>query len=112
MLLLLFATGYETPDFVKAFNDIGGLAIAAAAVVGLVLAIGKLATWIDHRREDTFARKVSEVVEPLIRETTRPIQPGTNGGLSLADVHHRLDAIEAKLGIKDRREPDEFIDVQ
>lgn len=97
--LLIISGAYETPEFIKRFNDIGAVAVAIAAVVGVAVGIGKAAIWLDKRKDDRFATRVKEVMEPVIREATYNIQTRTNGGYSLSDLHERLDAIETKLGI-------------
>lgn len=102
---------YVTPELVQRFEDIGGVALAVTAIAAVVVGIARIGVWLDHRRDDVFARKVKEVIQPIIDEATLPIKPGTNGGLSLTDLHTRMSnfedrfsAVEAKLGIKDRRE--------
>jgi hypothetical protein len=115
---------YTTPDFVKEVNDFGIIIIALAALVGLVLSVAKVATYLDRRKDDRFAKRVSELMDPklaklyeFVGSRTTPIQPGENGGESLSDVNAKMDrhindwdtrfaAVEAKMGIKDRRDPD------
>lgn len=98
--LLFVASGnYETPEFITRISDIGAVAIAITALVGLIVLIGKAAIWLDKRKDDRFAERVKEVIEPLIKEATYNIQTRTNGGYSLSDLHERLDAIETKMGI-------------
>jgi len=39
------------------------------------------------------------ILKPLVRlidERTKQIQPNANGGKSLTDLHHRIDAVEQK----------------
>lgn len=103
---------YTTPDLVKEISDIGAVVLAATAVLSLIWMIAKIAVYLDRRRTDQFARRVIEVIQPAIDrlydhidQRTTPIQPGENGGESLADIHKRLDPIEAKLGLKERRDP-------
>ena len=121
----MFFADYTTPDFIKEINDFGIVIIALAAAVGLVLTIAKIATFLDRRKDDIFARKVDQLIEPklaklyeFVGSRTIPIQPGENGGESLSDVNAKMDrhindwdtrfaAVEAKMGIKDRRTTDE-----
>lgn len=102
---------YVTPELVQRFEDIGGVALAVTAIAAVVVGIARIGIWLDHRKDDRFAARVKEIIQPIIDEATLPIKPGTNGGLSLTDLHTRLgkfedrfSAVEAKLGIKDRRE--------
>lgn len=112
--MLLVETGYVTPDGIKLFEDIGAVAVAVTAVTSVLYGIYRLSIWFDHKRDDRFASKVKEVVEPIIKEATKPIQPDTNGGRSLGDLHDKMDefakrqtVIEARLGIVERRHPNE-----
>lgn len=120
---------YTTPDWIKEVADFGVIIIAIAAGVGLVMTIAKIAVAIDRRRDDKFAKRVEELIDPklaklydFVGSRTVPIQPGENGGESLSDVNSKVDmhiadwdtrfaAVEAKLGIKDRRSAlDELLD--
>jgi hypothetical protein len=123
----ILSDGYITPDLVKEIGDIGVIAIAISAILGLIWTIAKVATYLDHKRDDMFAKKVDELIDPKLAKLydfvgtrTLPIQPGENGGESLSDVNLKMDkhvqdwdkrfsAIEAKMGIKDRRIPDDQI---
>lgn len=64
------------------------LALAVAAVVAVV---GTLFRWINKRFE---ARIVSE-----IREATYQIQPTSNGGKSLNDLHKKVDSLATDVGL-------------
>ncbi len=71
----------------------------------LILAIGGVVSLIVGaviRVNRNFERRVST----LIKETTRPIQPASNGGLSLPDLHHKVDRIEQRYAriIEDQQE--------
>jgi hypothetical protein len=131
MITEILSDGYTTPDFIKEIGDIGVIAIAVAAVIGLIMTISKTAIWFDHRRDDAFAKRVDVLIDPklaklykFVGDRTVPIQPGENGGESLSDVNAKVDkhitdwdtrfsAIEAKLGIKDRRvTADQIPDIQ
>lgn len=110
--LLTVAPTYTTPEFIDRFADVGSVALTISAIFALVYTISKAAVWLDRRRDDHFARRVKEVVEPIIDKATYPIQENSNGGYSLPDVardvaklNERFNAVEAKLGIKDRRDP-------
>lgn len=108
----MFYADYTTPELILRVEDIGAIAVAVTAILGLIIFIGKISVWLDRRRDDNLTKRVKEILEPIIKEATLPIQPNTNGGLSLPDVHttlasfdNRFSAIEAKLGIHDRRDP-------
>ncbi len=61
----------------------------------LILAIGgtvTLLTGVVFKINRSFEKRVSN----LIKETTKPIQPLTNGGLSLTDLHNKVDRIETR----------------
>lgn len=61
----------------------------------LILAVGGVVSLIVGavvRINRNFERRVSA----LIKETTKPIQPAANGGLSLADLHRKVDRIESR----------------
>ena len=60
------------------------------AIVGAVTAV----TGVIYKVNRSFEKRVTE----LIKETTRPIQPLTNGGLSLTDLHNKVDRIENRYG--------------
>lgn len=102
---------YTTPEFIDKFNDVGAIALSISAIFALVYTISRIAIWLDRRKDDNFARRVKEVVEPIIEKATYPIQETSNGGYSLPDVakqvaklNDRFNAVEAKLGIKERRD--------
>ncbi len=61
----------------------------------LVLAIGGVVTLISGvivKVNRNFEGRVTE----LIKEATKPIQPGTNGGLSMTDLHGKVDKFERR----------------
>ena len=65
------------------------LFLALAAVITL------FARWIQKgakRRELNAQHQRDEMIE-LIKQVTLPIQRGTNGGLSLTDLHHKVDVL-------------------
>jgi hypothetical protein len=102
---------YETPEFINRISDIGAIAIALSAIVGIILLVGKAAVWLDKRKDDRFAQRVREIMEPIIKEATYNIQTRTNGGYSLSDLHERLDAIETHMGIPVNPRPTVAIDM-
>lgn len=71
-----------SPDAVGAWLD---LFLAVAAAVTVVVGVFR---WFNRSLE----RKIVEE----IREATRPIQPLTNGGLSLTDLHKKVDAVASE----------------
>ena len=63
--------------------------------LALVLAIGgvvALVSGVVVRVNRNFEKRVST----LIMEQTKPIQPGTNGGLSMTDLHNKVDRFERR----------------
>ena len=113
---------YNTPELILRIEDLGGVAFAVTVILGLIMIIARVAVRLDRRKDDLFIKKAREAVRPdlddikaMIEQRTIPIQPNENGGKSLADVNKKVDdymsdwdtrfsAVEAKLGIKDRRE--------
>lgn len=98
--------------------DVGDLAIVVGLLlsfVGLVVSIAaavrKVDAWRDRRHqvgveaimkphlEQLEAKLVEQTasIASTIREATMPIQPTTNGGLSLSDAHVTLNRIEGRL---------------
>ena len=61
------------------------LFIAIATTVSLIVAAV-------IRVNRNFEKRVST----LITEATKPIQPGTNGGLSMTDLHNKVDRFERR----------------
>ena len=55
--------------------ETAGLVLTCLTIVGILLA--SLGWWINQK----------------IKEATYQIQPGSNGGKSLTDLHHKFDAI-------------------
>jgi len=66
-------------DVANAWLD---LVLAAGAVVVLVIGVHRWAN-----------RKLEQRIVATIREATYQIQPGTNGGKSLSDLHKKIDAL-------------------
>lgn len=95
----MFLLEYDTPDFVNLIDDVGGVAIALTALSALVVGIAKIAVWLDKRQDDKFAKKVKEIVEPIILDATKEIHSDANGGHSLNDLHKRMTGIERALNI-------------
>lgn len=69
---------YSTPDVVKAWQDFWPII--------LVLAAG--GAWLWRRLKKWKADLIKE-----IRQATKPIQPTSNGGLSLPDLHKKVDTL-------------------
>lgn len=55
--------------------EIAGLVLTCLTIVGVLL--GSLGWWINQK----------------IKEATYQIQPGTNGGKSLSDLHSKVDSL-------------------
>lgn len=79
---------YTTPDWVRFVQD-GAIVVGfLVAVAGALVAIGR---WM--------------IVKPLVRlidERTRQIQPDTNGGRSLSDLHAKIDVLGVRLSRVER----------
>lgn len=81
---------------------VGQYAAAIAAVIGAATLIIRYVILNPLKvLDETIATKVStqlnkslEQLETKITELTKPIQPGSNGGKSLSDVHRRMDILE------------------
>ena len=65
------------------------------AISGVITVVATLFAKAARKREAIAVEKRQEMID-LIRETTKPIQPTTNGGWSLADLHEKVDRIERK----------------
>ena len=111
-------------------GDNGFDVIDAAEIVGLVLAVIGLVTiiakgvrWLDAKRDEAHQLDVEAIMRPhleklheemdqqtdalliALQEATKPIQPGTNGGLSMTDLHLRVGEVAASTArIEDRLE--------
>lgn len=59
--------------------EIAGLILTCLTIVGILL--GSLGWWINQK----------------IKEATYQIQPGTNGGKSLSDLHKKVDRISVDI---------------
>ena len=66
-------------------NDIAGLVLSTLTIVTIVL--GALGWWITTKIKDE------------IRSRTYQIQPGSNGGKSLSDLHIKVDSISDDVSI-------------
>ena len=51
-----------------------------------------------------FVRFSTKRLEEKIIEMTKPIQPGTNGGLSLSDLHGKLDTLKSQVDVMEKRQ--------
>jgi hypothetical protein len=63
------------------------------AITGVITVVATFFARAARRREAIAVEKRQEMID-LIKETTKPIQPTTNGGLSLSDLHAKVDRIE------------------
>ena len=72
-------------DVANAWLD---LILAAGAVVVLVIGVHRWAN-----------RKLEQRIVATIREATYQIQPSTNGGKSLSDLHKKIDNICADIAM-------------
>ena len=62
------------------------LGVAAAIVI-----IGGFMRWADRKLEGRIVKE--------IKESTYQIQPGTNGGASLTDLHSKIDCLLRDVGM-------------
>lgn len=69
---------YTTPDLVAALQDYVPLVIAFGTIIG-----GLVAFYVWSQRK----------LRALIIATTQPIQPHANGGLSMTDLHGKVDRL-------------------
>lgn len=88
--------GYTTPDAVKAWQDFWPILTALAVVTIWLWRRGRrwLRTFRNDFREDLRDDLLPELLEQiteLIDEKTKPIQPESNGGKSLPDLHEKVD---------------------
>lgn len=65
-----------------------GLFLSIAAAIGVVYA---LLRWFDRKLESRIVKE--------IRASTHQIQPGTNGGSSLQDLHSKIDVISTNVSL-------------
>jgi hypothetical protein len=61
--------------------ETAGLVLTSLTIVGILL--GSLGWWINQK----------------IKEATYQIQPGTNGGKSLSDLHRKIDRISVDVDL-------------
>jgi len=62
--------------------------LTIAAVLGVIIGATRYAN-----------KKLEDKISQEIKEATRPIHPLTNGGVSLADLHRKIDKICEELKI-------------
>lgn len=87
---------YSTPDALKAWQDFWPLITLAAG--GAFWSWRRWRKWKsdlvkdirEDIREDLFPNLLKQITE-LIEDKTKPIQPESNGGLSLPDLHKKVD---------------------
>jgi hypothetical protein len=100
--LVLATTGYATPDWVREVGDVGIVCTMILAAVGVVTVIYRLSLSATHKKDEKFVKRVVEIVDPLLDEKferyTKPIQPESNGGKSLPDVHKKLNFLLEAMG--------------
>jgi len=80
------ATGYTTPDAVRVWQDFWPIILVAAGAAG----------WSWRRSRQRWAKFKSELVGEL-KQATKPIQPDSNGGKSLPDLHLKVDELKTTL---------------
>jgi predicted nucleic acid-binding Zn-ribbon protein len=63
------------------------------AVFSIVASITAFTAWVARNRRIHSAAEKKELRD-FINEVTKPIQPGTNGGLSMTDLHVKIDKLQ------------------
>lgn len=87
MLLLALLADYQTPDWINEVQDFGVVVGVILGIIGVITVIVQVSRWFDKRRDTLRAKEIVEVVQPMLAEYTKSIQPEyRNGGESLADV--------------------------
>ena len=83
--------GFDISDALEVCLTIG-------AIYGALVIIAKAVRWIDARRDRAHRLDIEGIMAPhldAIREQivalTLPIQPESNGGLSMTDLHSKVD---------------------
>lgn len=76
--------GYTTPDVVLIWNDYWPIAVV---LTGIAAGAWRLSKRRLAKAEDRIVDRVAGVVG----EKTKPIQPDSNGGKSLPDLHEKVD---------------------
>lgn len=57
-------------------------------IFGIISGLLAVATWLNRRWNNALESRIKAALE----DRTKPIQPDANGGKSLADLHHKIDA--------------------
>lgn len=84
--------GYTTPDAVRAWQDFWPILTAFALIALWFWRRGR--RWLNDFRKDISKRIREDVREeflPELLKLTKPIQPDSNGGKSLPDLHEKVD---------------------
>lgn len=79
-------TGYTTPDAVRVWQDFWPI----------ILVVSAGTAWSWRRSRQRWSRFKAELVGEL-KQATKPIQPDSNGGKSLPDLHEKVDALTTTL---------------
>ena len=83
-VLVVVASAATTGAVLAVSDAAANNATFTVAIFTIIAGLLGAATWLNKRVENRITR--------LIDERTRPIQPDANGGKSLADLHHKIDA--------------------
>jgi hypothetical protein len=67
--------------------EIGKYAAALAAIIGLVVMLFKF----------VFLKPLKIFIKETVEDSTRPIQKGSNGGMSLPDANRKLNALDKRI---------------
>ena len=116
------ASWYDPGDNGFDVGDLLTICLVVGAIYGTVVAITKAVRWADARNDRRKALDVKAIMKPeldalrtsleaTIRESTKPIQPETNGGLSMTDLHVKVSAaLESIERIESRLIPEHPVD--
>ena len=113
----IVASWYDPGDNGFDVGDLLTICLVVAALYGGIVAITKAVRWVDARNDRRKALDVKAIMAPelealrvsieaTIHESTKPIQPETNGGLSMTDLHSKVSqALVAIERIEERLDP-------
>lgn len=112
-LATVLASWYDPGENGFDVGDLLSICLVVGALYGFVVAVAKFVRWADARKDQRHRLDVEAIMKPhldalderLVQQTktlteaidaaTKPIQPGTNGGLSMTDLHGKVsDALD------------------
>jgi hypothetical protein len=115
ILASFLASFFDSGDNGFDVTDFAGIIGALLALAGLWAVISTATRKIDSWRDRRHRLDVKAIMAPeleaqtatlmtALTEATKPIQPTTNGGLSLPDAHVTLNRIEGRLDLIERHQ--------